>query len=217
MIDKLSRSHKFLALILSFFFVMLMVAVFHKDGILTVNEFKDEQKKMKESNESLSQENRKIAAEIEDLKTDPFAIEKIALLLLHKYRSEPEDLPGTDGASEEKNRTSSAHLECASRSSLASTAPCKQPFPVPGVQTVQSEKLRFYDKRILAVPGPVNLKERMELIPYLDANPADLELGSRKRPPPGCWVSFVIYELSHREARIVNQRRQLPDVDEDAA
>lgn len=78
MINKLSRSQQFLAMVFAFFFVMILVAVFHKDGILTVSDFKDEQRKLKESNEALTQENRRIAQEIEELKTYPFAIEKVA-------------------------------------------------------------------------------------------------------------------------------------------
>ncbi|OGW15471.1 MAG: hypothetical protein A3K09_02975 [Nitrospinae bacterium RIFCSPLOWO2_12_FULL_47_7] len=65
-------------MIFSFFVVMIMVAVFHKDGILTVNDFKEEQRKLKESNVTLEQENQRIALEIEELKTEPFAIEKLA-------------------------------------------------------------------------------------------------------------------------------------------
>ncbi len=63
---------------LIFFVVMLLVAVFHDDGILTVFELEKEIIQLKQSNESLKKENTRIRAEIEGLKSDPRAVEKIA-------------------------------------------------------------------------------------------------------------------------------------------
>ena len=103
MINNLSKSYRFLATILVFFFVMVMVAVFHKDGILTVNEFKDEQRKLKEANVALSQENRRIATEIEELKSDPFAIEKVAREKLNLVK------PGETGYQLVREKNESLH------------------------------------------------------------------------------------------------------------
>ncbi len=63
---------------LLFFIVMLLVAVFHDDGILTVFELEEEIIELKQSNEALTRENSRIRGEIEGLKTDPRAVEKIA-------------------------------------------------------------------------------------------------------------------------------------------
>ena len=86
MINNLTRSQRIFTMIFSFFFVMILVAIFHKDGILTVNEFKEEQNKLRENNESLARENKQLAQEIHELKTDPFAIEKIAREKLNLVR-----------------------------------------------------------------------------------------------------------------------------------
>lgn len=86
MINNLTRSQSILVMIFSFFFVMIMVAIFHKDGILTVNGYKEEQEKLRESNEALARENKQLAQEIHELKTDPFAIEKIAREKLNLVR-----------------------------------------------------------------------------------------------------------------------------------
>lgn len=86
MIDNLNRSQRILAMIFSFFFVMILVAIFHKDGILTVNGYKEEQEKLRASNATLARENKQLAEEIHELKTDPFAIEKIAREKLNLVR-----------------------------------------------------------------------------------------------------------------------------------
>ena len=86
MINNITRSQSILVMIFSFFFVMILVAVFHKDGILTVNGYKEEQEKLRESNETLVRENKQLAQEIHELKTDPFAIEKIAREKLNLVR-----------------------------------------------------------------------------------------------------------------------------------
>lgn len=86
MINKLTKTQSFFLMVFALFFVMVLVAVFHKDGILTVNEFREEQSKLVADNQALAQENRRLAEEIEELKSDPFAIEKIAREKLNLVR-----------------------------------------------------------------------------------------------------------------------------------
>ncbi len=86
MINKLTKTQSFFLMVFALFFVMVLVAVFHKDGILTVNEFREEQSKLISDNQALAQENRRLAEEIEELKNDPFAIEKIAREKLNLVR-----------------------------------------------------------------------------------------------------------------------------------
>lgn len=74
----MTRYHRILLLSLAFFVLMAIVAVFHEDGILTVFRVENEMSQMRHKNESLKQENDRIRAEIEALKTNSAAIEKIA-------------------------------------------------------------------------------------------------------------------------------------------
>jgi cell division protein FtsB len=75
---KLPRTQQILYLSLTFFVVMILVAVFHEDGILTVLKLEEDLVELKDSNEKLRDENKGIRREIKLLKNDPFAIEKIA-------------------------------------------------------------------------------------------------------------------------------------------
>ena len=54
------------------------MAVFHENGILNAYRFEQEQVKMKEENGGLKQQNDLLRQEITALKSDPYAIEKIA-------------------------------------------------------------------------------------------------------------------------------------------
>lgn len=57
---------------------MIIVAVFHENGILTVFEFREQIGKLQQGNEALARENHQLRREIEALKSNPLAIEKIA-------------------------------------------------------------------------------------------------------------------------------------------
>ena len=75
---KLSRTQQVLYLSLTFFLVMMLVAVFHEDGILTVMKLEKDMVALEDKNEKLRTENKDIRQQIKSLMNDPFAIEKIA-------------------------------------------------------------------------------------------------------------------------------------------
>ena len=54
------------------------MAVFHENGILNAYRFEQEQVKMKEENAALGRQNDLLRKNIQALKSDPYAIEKIA-------------------------------------------------------------------------------------------------------------------------------------------
>lgn len=58
--------------------LLIIMAVFHENGILNAFRFEQEQVKMKEANEGLKQQNNLLRQEITALKSDPYAIEKVA-------------------------------------------------------------------------------------------------------------------------------------------
>lgn len=58
--------------------LLIIMAVFHENGILNAYRFEQEQVKMKEANGGLKQQNDLFRQEIAALKSDPYAIEKIA-------------------------------------------------------------------------------------------------------------------------------------------
>ena len=70
------------------FLAMIGLAVFNEDGILTAHKFQEELDTLEQRNKSLQEENSRIKIEIERLKTDPFAIEKIAREKLNLVRSQ---------------------------------------------------------------------------------------------------------------------------------
>jgi len=61
-----------------FFVLMIIVAFFHEDGILTIYEFENELVQFKGSNKKLENQNQKLRYEIDALKSNPFAIEILA-------------------------------------------------------------------------------------------------------------------------------------------
>lgn len=65
------------------FTLMILVAIYHEDGILKAHEFDAELTRIKETNEELRYENASLRKEIHALKSDAFAIEKIAREKLH--------------------------------------------------------------------------------------------------------------------------------------
>ena len=73
-----SNSQKIILLSLGFFMLLMIMAVFHENGILNAYRFEQEQVKMKEDNEGLKRQNDLLMEEIISLKSDPYAIEKIA-------------------------------------------------------------------------------------------------------------------------------------------
>ncbi len=56
----------------------MLTAFFHDEGIFTVFNLQDQMAEMRKSNEILREKNHKIRKEIEALKSNPLAIEKIA-------------------------------------------------------------------------------------------------------------------------------------------
>ena len=63
---------------LGFFLLLVLMAVFHENGILNASRLEQEQLKMKNENEILRARNEKFRLEIDALKSDPYEIEKIA-------------------------------------------------------------------------------------------------------------------------------------------
>lgn len=74
----MARYHKILLLTCSFFVLLVLIAVFHDGGILTVFKLQDQMMEMDKSNKAQYESNLKIRQEIEALKSNPLAIEKIA-------------------------------------------------------------------------------------------------------------------------------------------
>jgi len=74
----LPRYKQILLLSVSFFAVMMLVALFHEEGILKVFTWQEDLAAMRASTEDLKEENRGLRTQIDRLKTDPLAIEKIA-------------------------------------------------------------------------------------------------------------------------------------------
>ena len=74
----MARYHQILLLTFSFFVLLILIAVFHDEGILTVFKLQDQMTELDQSNTALYEQNLKIRKEIEALKANPLAIEKIA-------------------------------------------------------------------------------------------------------------------------------------------
>ena len=77
------RYQKIFLLSLGFFLLLLLMAVFHENGILNAYQLEQEQHKIKTENENLRTKNEKLRVEIKGLKSDPYEIEKIAREKLH--------------------------------------------------------------------------------------------------------------------------------------
>ena len=58
--------------------LLIVMAVFHENGILNAYRFEQEQVKMKKANGGLKQQNDLLRQEILALKSEPYEIEKIA-------------------------------------------------------------------------------------------------------------------------------------------
>ncbi|GIS84971.1 MAG: hypothetical protein CM1200mP16_12710 [Nitrospina sp.] len=65
-----SNSQKIILLSLGFFMLLMVMAVFHENGILNAYRFEQEQVKMKEENKGLRRQNDLLQEEIISLKSD---------------------------------------------------------------------------------------------------------------------------------------------------
>ena len=83
---KLNLYQKIILLSVTFCLLVILVAVFHEDGILTVNNFDHELVEFKARNDMLRKENRLLRSEIEALKSDSFAVEILARERLNLVR-----------------------------------------------------------------------------------------------------------------------------------
>ncbi len=82
----LPRYKQIILLSVSFFAVMILVALFHEEGILKVFSLQEDLAEMRANTDDLREENRSIRTQIDRLKTDPRAIEKIAREKLNLVR-----------------------------------------------------------------------------------------------------------------------------------
>ena len=83
---KLSLYQKIILLSVAFCLLVILVAVFHEDGILTVNNFGHELVEFEARNDMLKRKNRLLRNEIDALKSDPFAVEILAREKLNLVR-----------------------------------------------------------------------------------------------------------------------------------
>ena len=83
---KLNLYQKITLLSASFCLLVILVAVFHENGMLTVNNFDHELVKFKARNDMLEKRNRLLRSEIDALKSDPFAVEILAREKLNLVR-----------------------------------------------------------------------------------------------------------------------------------
>ncbi len=74
----MSRYQQILTLSLAFFVFLMLAAFFHDEGILNVFRLQDQMAEMRQNNKVLSENNAKISLEIDALKSNPLAIEKIS-------------------------------------------------------------------------------------------------------------------------------------------
>jgi cell division protein FtsB len=78
-----SNYQKITLLSLGFFMLLIIMAVFHENGILNAYRFEQEQVKFEKANNGLKKQNDLLRQEITALKSDPYAIEKIAREMLN--------------------------------------------------------------------------------------------------------------------------------------
>ncbi len=83
---KLSLYQRIILLTLAFFILVVVVATFHENGILTVHEFERELIEFEVTNETLKRKNQKLRFEIDALKSDPSSIETLAREKLNMVR-----------------------------------------------------------------------------------------------------------------------------------
>jgi cell division protein FtsB len=85
---KLNSSQRILVMSLVLFLAMIGAAVFNEDGFLEVFKFQKELDTLKQKNKDLKKENAQIKVQIDRLKTDPYAIEKVAREKLNMVKPE---------------------------------------------------------------------------------------------------------------------------------
>lgn len=83
---KLNLCQKVILLSVTFFLLVILVAVFREDGILAANRLDHELVEFKVKIGMLKKENRLLRSEIDALKTDPFAVETLAREKLNLVR-----------------------------------------------------------------------------------------------------------------------------------
>jgi cell division protein FtsB len=76
--SKKNGNQKIFLLSLGFFLLLVLMAVFHENGILNSYQLGKKQFKMRYENQSLRIMNERLRLEIDGLKSDPYEIEKIA-------------------------------------------------------------------------------------------------------------------------------------------
>jgi cell division protein FtsB len=74
----LSLYQQIVLLTLTFFILVVFMAIFHKNGILTVREFEKKLIEFDMTNKVLKKTNQKLRFEVEALKSDPLSIEVLA-------------------------------------------------------------------------------------------------------------------------------------------
>ena len=79
----LTKANKTTILGLILFVCMILVAVFSDKGFVTAYDFRNELETLESSNEKLAIDNSALIKEITALKSDSFAVEKIAREKLH--------------------------------------------------------------------------------------------------------------------------------------
>ena len=77
-ISKWTKAQKTLALGLVLIVAMALAAVFSDKGFMNVSDFTEELNYLKKSNAILTEENTRIQKDINALKSDPYAVEKLA-------------------------------------------------------------------------------------------------------------------------------------------
>ena len=82
----LNLYQKIILLTVTFFMLVIVVAIFREDGILDISEFEDELTHFKIKNEDLKDKNQNLRDDIDTLKSDPFAIEVLAREKLNMVR-----------------------------------------------------------------------------------------------------------------------------------
>ena len=74
----LNLYQQIILLTLTFFVLVVFMAIFHENGILTIHEFEKKMIKFNVNNITLKKTNQNLRFEIEALKSDPLSIEIIA-------------------------------------------------------------------------------------------------------------------------------------------
>ena len=77
-VRKWTKAQKTLGLAVVLIVAVALAAVFSKKGFMNVYDFNEELSYLKQQNAALAKENVRIRKEIEALKSDPYAVEKLA-------------------------------------------------------------------------------------------------------------------------------------------